>query len=84
VPLRAAYERARRRFGETDHDILAAAGALVIVLRDQGEPQKRLEAKSLGEKTLRARKERLGPDHVDTLQSMHDLATVLSVNGSVA
>jgi tetratricopeptide (TPR) repeat protein len=77
--LRSAHERARARFGETDPDTLDAAAALVVVLRDRRDKAKLMEAKELGERTLRDREKVFGPDHLDTLQSKHDLATVLSV-----
>jgi tetratricopeptide (TPR) repeat protein len=75
APLRSALESARGRFGDADRDTLAAAGALVVVLR----PHKAREAEDLGRRTLQKMQQTLGEDHIETLQTMQDLATVLSV-----
>jgi tetratricopeptide (TPR) repeat protein len=83
VPLRAAYDRACQQLGNTDPNTLEVAAALVVVLRDQGDARKRLEARELGEKTLQARRKTLRPDHLDTLQSMQDLAKVLELEGDL-
>ena len=74
-PLKSALDGARRRFGEADRDTLGAAAALVVVLRPHNAP----EAEDLGRQTLRKMQQTLGEDHVDTLQTMQDLGTVLSV-----
>jgi eukaryotic-like serine/threonine-protein kinase len=82
APLRDALTRAKSRLGESDEDTMSAAAALVIVLRDIGGSGPLREAADLGARTLSLRKTKFGVSTPDTIQSMHDLGTVLSMQGS--
>jgi tetratricopeptide (TPR) repeat protein len=57
---------------------MAASTVLVYVLRDLNDPQRLREADELARRTLKLRLAKHGPEHPDSLQSMHALATVLS------
>jgi tetratricopeptide (TPR) repeat protein len=80
--LRKLVAFSREKFGPKDERTLLYMSQLASLLENassQGNGRKRKEAEKLMKETLVGRIEVLGPEHIDTLQSMRSLGTLLLV-----
>ncbi len=78
---RQTVRQGRERHGAENAETLSAQAVLVMALRHQNDAKKLAEADQLSQTTLDARTKLLGGEHLQTLESLHDRASVLTVMG---